>query len=189
MDSDRLERVLSADYVGDLAGRPIEEVRAMRAECQELEVALSYVRRLVQGRLDIVGAELARREGGAGSADVASLIERLPEVLSDRVRAPGFGRLPQLFAPGEDLAALTGPLDEVADPRTMGSLPSLPDDHVRGLLDRLGGLEQDVSRRRRALHERIDELQGEITRRYRDGEVSWESWLGTARPTGGDGDS
>jgi uncharacterized small protein (DUF1192 family) len=35
--------------------------------------------------------------------------------------------------------------------------------------------EHDVSGRRRALHERIDVLQAEITRRYRTGEASVET--------------
>ena len=34
-----------------------------------------------------------------------------------------------------------------------------------------------MSRRRRSLHERIDALQAEITRRYRTGEASVESLL------------
>ena len=37
----------------------------MRTECQEVETGLSLLRRVVQGRLDIVGLELTRRaEGG-----------------------------------------------------------------------------------------------------------------------------
>ena len=31
----------------------------MRAECQEVETGLSFLRRVVQGHLDIVAAELA----------------------------------------------------------------------------------------------------------------------------------
>ena len=35
----------------------------MRTECQEAEVALSYLRRLIQGRLDIVHAYLEHHRG------------------------------------------------------------------------------------------------------------------------------
>ena len=46
--------------------RPLAELRAMRAECQEVETGLSLLRRVVQGHLDIVGLELdaARRRRG-----------------------------------------------------------------------------------------------------------------------------
>ena len=73
----------------------------MRAECQEVETGLSLLRRLVQGRLDIVGLELTRRLEGGPPTDLADLITKLPEVLSDRTHAPGTGRLPQLMSPGE----------------------------------------------------------------------------------------
>ncbi len=75
--------------LGDLPARPMDEVRRMRAECQEVETGLSLLRRLVQGRLDIVGLELARRAEGGDPADLPDLIARLPQVLSDRTHAPG----------------------------------------------------------------------------------------------------
>ena len=53
-----LADLLEPAYLGDLPGRSMDEVRAMRAECQEVETGLSLLRRLVQGRLDIVGLEL-----------------------------------------------------------------------------------------------------------------------------------
>ncbi len=94
MVSSQLDRILGADYLGDVEHRPMAEVRAMRAECQEIETGLSYLRRLVQGRLDIVDAESQRRRDGAEPGDLAELISQLPEILSDRTRNPGFGRLP-----------------------------------------------------------------------------------------------
>ncbi|MBV9666230.1 MAG: aerial mycelium formation protein, partial [Actinobacteria bacterium] len=53
--------VLAAGYLDDLRKLPLEVVRAKRGECQTVEAALSMERRLIQGRLDIVGAELRRR--------------------------------------------------------------------------------------------------------------------------------
>ena len=64
MDASPLDRLLAAEYLGDLPARPIEQIRSMRAECQSVEVGLSYLRRLAQGRLDIVAAELGRRRTG-----------------------------------------------------------------------------------------------------------------------------
>ena len=72
----------------------------MRAECQEVETGLSFLRRVVQGRLDIVAAELARRRDGGEPADLAALVEQLPTILADHLRAPGNGRLPNTLGPG-----------------------------------------------------------------------------------------
>ena len=53
----------------------------MRAECDEVETGLSLLRRVVQGHLDIVDEELARRAGGGALGDRTALLDRLPEVL------------------------------------------------------------------------------------------------------------
>jgi hypothetical protein len=175
--SSQLDRILGAEYLGDLEHRPMAEVRTMRAECQEIETGLSYLRRLVQGRSDIVGAELQRRRDGAAPGDLADLISQLPEILSDRTRNPGFGRLPQLLAPGDVDPELTERLDEIMADRDIETLPTLSDDELHQVHDQLEVLEREVSDRRRQFFDRIDTLQAEITRRYRTGEASVESLL------------
>src|SRR4051812_27745014 len=149
----------------------------MRAECQEIETGLSYLRRLVQGRLDIVGAEQQRRREGADPGDLSELISQLPEILADRTRAPGFGRLPQILAPGEIDPELQGRLDSVVGHHDLETLPTLSDDALAHVQDELEGLEREVSDRRRLVFDRIDALQAEVTRRYRTGEASVESLL------------
>jgi hypothetical protein len=175
--SSQLDRILGAEYLGDLERRPMSDLRTMRAECQEIETGLSYLRRLVQGRLDIVGAELQRRRDGADPGDLADIISQLPEILSDRTRSAGFGRLPQLLAPGDVDAELTTRLDEIVAHHDLETLPSLTDDELNGVHDQLEALEREVSDRRRRFFDRIDTLQAEVTRRYRTGEASVESLL------------
>ena len=70
--SSELDRIFGADYLAGLEQRAITDVRAMRAECQEIETGLSYLRRLVQGRLDIVGAEQQRRRDGLEPGDLVT---------------------------------------------------------------------------------------------------------------------
>lgn len=175
--SSQLDRILSAEYLGDLERRPMADVRAMRAECQEIETGLSYLRRLVQGRLDIVGAELQRRRDGAEPGDLADLISQLPEILSDRTRTPGFGRLPQLLAPGDVDAEMTARLDDIMADHDLETLPGLEADDLNRVHDELEALEREISDRRRQFFDRIDTLQAEVTRRYRTGEASVESLL------------
>jgi len=148
----------------------------MRDECQAAEEALSYVRRIVQARLDIVAAELDRRAEGGEPADVSMLVDKLPEILGRQVVGPGLGRLSTSIAPPED-EELVAEVDAVADTARLSNLVGASDDEVRALAGRLGELEAEVSGRRRSLHERIDALQGELVRRYKSGEATVESLL------------
>lgn len=172
-----LDTLLDPGYLGDLAGRPMDEVRTMRATCQEVETGLSMLRRMVQGRLDIVGLELARRAEGADAADLPDLIARLPQVLSDRTGSAGVGRLPRLMAPGELPADLEAELDAILATAKFTSLPSVDGAGLQALAVQLEAFEQKLSGHRKALFERIDALQAEITRRYKTGEATIDALL------------
>ena len=76
----RSDRVLDAGFLADLGERSVDELRAMHAECLELETEVSYVRRLTQARIDILEAEIGRRERGDSLED---LINSLPQILAD----------------------------------------------------------------------------------------------------------
>lgn len=175
--SSQLDRILGPEYLGDLEHAAITDVRQMRAECQEIETGLSYLRRLIQGRLDIVGAERQRRAEGREPGDLSDLISRLPEILADRTRAPGFGRLPQILAPGETEPELTARLDVIVGDHDLESLATQDDAELDRMREDLDALEREVSNRRREVFDRIDALQAEITRRYRTGEASVETLL------------
>ncbi|MFZ6004267.1 MAG: hypothetical protein ACOYXM_10075 [Actinomycetota bacterium] len=172
-----LDELLDPDYLGELTSHSMERVREMRAECQEVETGLSLLRRMVQGRLDIVGMELTRRAEGGDPADLPDLIARLPEVLSDRTSAPGVGRLPQLMTPGEMPPQLEAELDGIVGSGHLADLPGLPDDELRSLADKLEAFEHKVSGHRHALFDLIDALQAEITRRYKTGEATIDALL------------
>jgi hypothetical protein len=175
MATNRIERLLDPAFIEGLRELPMEEVRAKRAECSEVEVGLSMLRRMVQGRLDIVGSDLQRRAGGE-PADLATLVDQLPEILSDHERPPGMGRLPTLLVPS-DIDDLTAEVDALADPRRLSSLPEMDEGEVRALADALGELERRTSDQRRLLLDRIDAVQEEIVRRYKAGEANVDSLL------------
>src|SRR5207248_9760813 len=123
--SQELDRILDADYLGDVGARSLDEVGTMRAECQAVETSLSYLRRMVQGRLDIVQLECRRREEGREPGDLATLIAELPEVLAENTRSPGNGRLPQLLAPGDLDADLEQQLDRIVEGHDVETLPTI----------------------------------------------------------------
>lgn len=170
-----LARLLSEDYLGVVADRPTEEIRAMRRECQAAETTLSYLRRLVQGRHDIVVGELERRRTGGAPGDLSALIERLPQILADRTRTAGPGRLLHTMEPGELSGRLVTELDRIAVEAQLHE----PDHLSEAELDRIGAglgeLEHEVSTLRRSLFDRIDVLAAELTRRYKTGEATVDS--------------
>lgn len=164
----------------DLTTLPLEEVRSQRAALQADEVGLSYLRRLVQGRLDIVAAATRHRESGdtePGGA-MASLVDELPDILGEHVHAPGTGRLPTLMAPSPDEETrMRAELDAVVPPEVLTRLDRLDDDELADLHERLNAFEHDVSQRRHDIHRDIDALQAELTRRYKTGEADVGSLL------------
>lgn len=176
MDQARLDSVLAPEWAADPASLSIDELRVRRAEAQAVEVVLSYQRRVAQGRLDIVAAERQRRAAGDEPWDQERMVARLSEILAQRARPPGVGRLPQLLAP-EPAEAETPELDAIAGPGVLASLPELGDAEIEKLVSDLAEFEMRCSSLRRALHDRIDLLQAEVVRRYRSGEVSIESLL------------
>jgi len=169
------ERLLDPAYLVDVDQRSIEDIRAMRAECQAVETGLSYLRRVLQGRLDIVAAEVGRRRSGGDPADIAGLVEQLPSILADKLRAPGNGRLPSTVGTGDVDAELEDRVDAVVS--SLDDLATLTDEELTSGQLELTELESVISGRRRDLFQRIDALQAEITRRYRTGEASVESLL------------
>jgi len=179
MASGELDRLLDQDYLGDLQGRPIEEVRTMRDECRRAEDGLSFVRRQAQGRLDIVAAELQRRNAGRGPSDAGDIVDMLPEILGHGVSTSGgiANVRTTSLEPPDDARRMIVELEGILHESSLLGLGQITDEELRQLVDRLTEYERIVSDRRRALHDRLDALQAEIVRRYKTGEVSVESLL------------
>jgi hypothetical protein len=83
--------------------------------------------------------------------------------------------VPNLLPP--DIDEVTAELDSLAGTQALGSLSELSDEDVRALAERLSAVDRQVSDQRRALHERIDRLSEELTRRYKAGEAGPETVL------------
>ncbi|MCU1353127.1 MAG: AmfC protein [Acidimicrobiales bacterium] len=180
---DQIERILSDGYLGELSGHSTDQIRAMRDECQDVETKLSYLRRLVQGRHDIVTGELERRQQGGDPGDLGQLIDQLPEILSDRIHAPGLGRLPRSIEPGEVSGRLADRLAAISGEHDLSAVGEVADSELRTMATELEALEGEVSDRRRDLFGRIDALQAELTRRYRDGEAQVDDLLQRSDPS------
>ena len=167
------------DYVAGLESLSTTEVRAKRDECQRMAEIFSYLRRQIQGRLDIVHADLERRAGGE-PGDLAALIEQLKsgKILRDRERPAGYGRLVARMDAVDENGWIGQEMEQALPAGRLSELPELSDDEVANFADALAALERKVSERRARLHERTDELQAELVRRYKTGEATVDSLLG-----------
>lgn len=165
----RIDRVLAEDFLGRLTEIPLDELRAMRADAEQEETDLSYLRRLLQGRMDIMRAEVSRRSGGEGGP---SLIDLLPGILADEGNqgAPhGMGRHATMEPSRADshrryVESLVADVD-ISDPS------GHDDASLAHVLEILEHEESTVSTTRRAVQLVMDQCTAEITRRYRDGDA------------------
>ena len=162
-----VDALLAPGFLDSAVQQTMAEVRRLRRRAEQEEVNLSYARRLLQGRLDIVRRELQRR----AEHDGRSLVDLLPEILAEKGRGPahGLGRhqTVQPSAPEEHEAwvnALTPGTD-------LSAVTELPDADLEQAARVLAGAESDLSERRRGVQRVMDALAGELGRRYRDGEA------------------
>lgn len=175
-----LDTLLAPEALVNLTTRPIAELRELRVACTRAEGDVSLARRVAQGRLDIVGHEVQRRAGAVdGEAQLTGLLFDLPDILADGEHPSGnpSGRPVDVNAPGATALELVARLDSAATPAQLSSVTDLGEGELRELFERIRGFEVELSAVRRQLHERLDAIQSEIGRRYRDGEASIESFL------------
>jgi len=130
-------------------------LRAQRRALQQQEDAVSYVRRLTQGRLDLVLDEERRRQRGTDEP-VGSVTERLAEVFGQQ-QGGGSARPPRETVVPSD-HPLMQQLDELCDQFQFAQLDTLSDSDLRQLRDALQLFEQSCSQQRHALFEQIDAL-------------------------------
>lgn len=165
----RLDRVLGV-APESLGTVDLAALRQVRDDADQEETDLSYLRRMLQGRLDVVTAELERRRGERPAA--GTLVEDLPGILADRggVRAPrGLGRhrSPEPTRVGEtrrEIERLVGDAD-------LSDAPARSEAELVSAAETLRVAEVEVSRLRQLVQEFLDRAGAELVRRYRDGEV------------------
>ena len=174
---DDLDRILTSPYLDGIESRSLDEIRAMRTECQQAEVALSYLRRLIQGRLDIVHTYLEHPVRD-DPPDLAALVDDLPGILSP---GPGVHRGPgtcPCCSPPTPRSPTSPPSSTpCSGADEIGTLAGMDADQLRDLAGRLEAIENRVSLDRRALHERIDTLQAELVERHKTGRASVDGLL------------
>ena len=160
----RIELVLEPDYLEGLADLDLDEVRRRRDTATDVEAQISYYRRLLHGRMDLLDFEQRRRRGD----EERSILEALPEILA---KGMILGSEPTLkhIETMPPLPSVTGRrlIDKIMDDGVLAGLPELTDDEVKEAMERLREVETQLSGQRRQLHQVIDALQDEMISRYR----------------------
>jgi hypothetical protein len=137
----------------ELAGLDLDQLRGYRRELEAEEDRVSYWRRLVHARIDVLEAE-----SGTGSPlSIEDLVRVLGDTGSGRSRHALIGF--RAADPLPDLPVLSEMWVTEVDPHDAAQ--------VEDALVRLRTAEKQLTTYRHALHERIDEATRELILRYR----------------------
>jgi hypothetical protein len=158
----RIQRLVAREFSSGLGDRDLDALRLMRTECSEVEHAVSYTRRLAQGRFEILTAEQTRRrEGGS----VRDLIADLPRILGEergRTSAPNT----RVTTTDEPVIEIDwGTQGRLIDDDTLANLADLSDDDLAASVSALAEFEHELSAYRHDLHRVIDAIEHEIATR------------------------
>jgi hypothetical protein len=152
--------------MSDATHLSLSDLRAQRNALQRQEDAVSFVRRLTQGRIDLVLDE-ERRRAAKAPAPSGTLTERLANVFGQE-HGGGSARPPRETDVPADHPLLVQ-LDELCEEFSFENLESLSDADISALRDALTLFEQSCSQQRHQMFEQIDALTAELVARLRDG--------------------
>ena len=170
----RIDKVLDPEFVEGLGQLSLDDLRERRKEAEQEETDLSYMRRLLQGRLDILRAELARRSG-----EGSDLVDALPQILADEPSGGPRGLGRHMAAEPSRADAHRRYVEALVADVDLSNPDAHDDDSLRRVLQTLEAEEQKVSESRRSVQKVMDALTGEVTRRYREGDADPSDLLPT----------
>jgi len=169
----RVDRVLDAGFLSGVEELDIDVLRARRRDAEQEEVDLSYVRRMLQGRIDIIRSEMSARGGAGADTDI---VERLIGILGSESRTTrGLGR--HLNLEPTRVAETRRAVEQVISDAYLSDVGARTDEELGAGLAKLIGFEREVSDVRRQVQDVILVFSNELTRRYRDGLASVDSLL------------
>lgn len=169
------EALLAEDALQRLDTLDTSELRRVRAACEAAEEGISYARRLLQGRLDILRAGLDERD----EPEAGRLLAALPSLLADEghVADPAQARATRVRVPA-DADRYSDLIDAVIAEDDLPALEGEDLEDLERVTEALTAVERELSARRRALFTRIDALRAELVTRYKDGRADVRELLG-----------
>jgi hypothetical protein len=155
--TERVQRLLDPGYATELTSRSLEDLRAMHEECAQAELALSYFRRLAQARMEILEAEVSRRERGGSVGDLVADLPRILSAESGRSTITTTRGAPAADPPTIELHWPDHREQLVVD-TTLAKLPVLTLEELTATLASLRTFERELSDLRSQLHGVIDSI-------------------------------
>jgi hypothetical protein len=160
----RIDQVLGPGYADELGSLDTDEVRRRRDLTRLEREYLSFVRRLLQGRRDILRDELKRRRSGS---EPVPIVERLVAVLSEGSRGPSRGEAPVIPLPEEEVMKARRRVERLVSDSRLSNLEALADGEIEEVVGRIEEEERSVSDARGKVIDVHDALQDEMKRRLR----------------------
>lgn len=158
--------------MSDLSHLDLAGIRAARAALQAQEDAVSFVRRMAQGRLDIARDEQRRRAENLPTSQTAT---DLAGVFGQE-HGGGSARPPRETNISTD-HPLVIELEQLCDRVGFGSIRTLDEAALLGVIDELSAFENARSGERRMLFDQIDKLTAELVHRYKQDGADVDSLL------------
>ena len=163
----RIDEAADPAFIAGLDGMPTDELRKRRALLDELDTELSYYRRMLHGRMDLLSFELRRRSGH----EEMTLLEALPQILSTGVGGTHRNPIPKELSlePPDSGGEDRHPVDTILQDDFLARLPSIEDDELIAIQATLTDAERIVSQERRLVYDVYDVISAELTKRYKEG--------------------
>ena len=161
----RIDHIRTPGFVESLGELSLDQLRQRRDDCLAEREYLSLLRRLVQGRAEILKAEIERR-GAAG--EQVPLVERLAEILGGEAHGPARGEAVRISVPEEEMLLARRRVERLVADAGLSDPGSLDDDRLADAVEVLAGEEREVSEARGDVLAVLDALQDELKRRYKE---------------------
>ena len=158
----RIDRVLAPEFLEGLDHLDEAQLQRRQAEASQEEADLSYVRRLVQGRLDQLRAEFSLRgqdltPRAVGTRTDEEIVAMLSSALAEpRPPAKGTGRY--IDAEPSQPVGRRREIEKVAGDIELSDPGSLSDDALGAAVEKLTELEDRASAMRRRVQQVCDAL-------------------------------
>ena len=164
----RIDRIRDPAFLEALHNLPLDDLRQRRDDCMaELEY-LSLLRRLLQGRAEILRAELVGRAAGEDRTD---LVEHLTTILSDDEHEHPLtsrGEAVRVGVPEEEMLIARRRVERLASDAGISDPTTLDDAALGEAIELLATEEHAVSDARLQVIGILDTLQDELKRRYKE---------------------
>ena len=163
----RIDRIREEGYLTGLRELAIDELRDKRDECMAEREYLSLLRRLGQGRSEILRAELESRGSGG---ETEPLVDRLASILTadEHERGPSRGEALRMGLPEEEMLLARRRVERLVADAGLSDPTALDDDALGQAVERLLSEERELSAARTDVMRVLDTVQAELKRRYKD---------------------